>query len=84
MELTENQRTRLIELLERHNPNGIVCAICGNRKWATHGHFFEVRDYNDGNLVMGGPVIPMAALECLSCGHVLFLNALRNGLLEDE
>jgi rubredoxin len=53
-----------------------ICPICGSEDWITFEKAWECREFNRGNLVAGGPVLPLVAMMCNVCGHVLLFNAI--------
>lgn len=63
---------------------GARCPLCGNSGWNITDKYFELREFNDGNLVIGGPnnaIIPVIPVTCKHCGNTVFINALTTGLL---
>lgn len=63
---------------------GAVCPLCGTGNWQVVDKYFELREFNDGNLVLGGPnssIIPVIPVSCNNCGNTVFINALTTGLL---
>lgn len=64
-----------------------VCPMCGARSWTVSDKMFELREFNDGNLVIGGPnasIIPIVPVTCSNCGNTVMINALSTGLLKKE
>ena len=64
-----------------------VCPMCGVRAWGVSEKVFELREFNEGNLVIGGPnsvISPVIPVTCRNCGNTVFINALSTGLLEDQ
>ena len=45
---------------------------------------FELRGYNKGNIVGGGPLIPLLVASCANCGHTIFFNAIALGLIDPQ
>lgn len=83
MKLTEAQK-KLVETKwdELHS----TCPMCGNTQFALADRVFEFREFNEGNLVIGGgdnSVIPMIVAVCDKCGDMRFLNALVLGVLDN-
>jgi len=61
-----------------------ICPICGENSWGVFDNLWELRAFSQGNLNLGGPIIPLAALACKNCGYVMTFNALLAGLIEPE
>ena len=62
------------------------CPMCNGRRWTVSDKVFELREFNDGNIVVGGPnssVTPIIPIVCEYCGNTLFINALTTGLLRE-
>lgn len=64
-----------------------TCPMCGNRAWnVTEDKIFELREFNDGNLVVGGPgssIYPVIPVTCGNCGNTIFVSALSTGLMKE-
>lgn len=66
--------------------SGARCPLCGNSGWNITDKCFELREFNDGNLILGGPnssVLPVIPVTCKNCGNTVFVNALMTGLLKE-
>lgn len=64
--------------------SGARCPLCGNAGWSVMDKCFELREFNDGNIVIGGAnnsIIPVIPVTCKKCGNTVFINALVTGLL---
>lgn len=62
---------------------GAVCPLCGGREWNITDRTFELREYNEGNLVVGGAIVPIIPVTCSNCGNTVFINALSTDLLKE-
>lgn len=63
-----------------------VCPMCGSRIWNVADKIFELREFNNGQLVLGGPnssLLPVVPVTCAHCGNTIFINALAAGLLKE-
>ena len=63
-----------------------ACPYCGGVEWHASDKVFELREFNDGNLVLGGPnssITPVIPITCVNCGNTVFINALTTGLLKE-
>jgi hypothetical protein len=74
-ELKLAQRRKIAEWLEGKWPQPRRCPICSQNNWNI-GDLVEVRPYNAGALVVGGPLYPLFPVTCLVCGYTLLFNAL--------
>lgn len=66
--------------------NGVACPLCGGTGWSVTDRSFELREFNDGKLVMGGAnasVIPLIPVTCEKCGNTVLINALVADLLKE-
>lgn len=53
-----------------------TCPMCGHTSWFVQDHLFELREFNQGSVVLGGPIMPLAAAICANCGNTVLVNAL--------
>lgn len=64
-----------------------LCPMCGQRVWNVSDKIFEIREFNDGNMVIGGPdssIMPVIPITCNNCGNTILINALVAELVEKE
>ena len=61
---------------------GKGCPMCGRRSLSLSENIFEIREFNDGNFVVGGQIIPLIPITCSNCGHTIFVNAIVVGAVE--
>ena len=82
MKLTPEQQKKAIEVITPQM--SVLCDICSNQDWVLNDRIFELREFQGGNLVIGGQsaVFPVIALSCRKCGKTFFFNALVLGLIE--
>jgi hypothetical protein len=79
--MTKIDGTRLIEHL-RQKWMGRPCPMCGVGNWNVQDTTFELREFNEGNLIVGGgPIIPIVPVICSNCGNTVLVNALSAGLV---
>lgn len=74
----------IIDYINSHWINQ-VCPMCGSKQWNVADKIFELREFNEGNLVLGGPnasIVPVITVTCTHCGNTVFINALTSGLLK--
>ena len=84
MRLEINQIERIIHRLSELSNPPRPCSICGHNQWNVSDTVFEVREFHEGNMVLGGDsrIIPFVAISCQNCGNTLFINAIQMGIIE--
>jgi len=84
MKLDVNQQKKLLGRLSEVWQQPKSCAVCGHNEWDVSDIIFELREFNSGNLIIGGQssISPVVQVNCRNCGHTLFFNAIKFGLLE--
>ena len=63
---------------------GRPCPLCGVGSWNVHDSTYQLTEYNQGSMVIGGPVIPLIPVICNNCGNTVLINALTAGILKAE
>lgn len=62
---------------------GQSCPLCGVGNWNVSDSVYELREFHDGNLVIGsGPIVPIVPVTCSNCGNTIMVNALLSGAVE--
>lgn len=79
MILTEQQWSELAAHLESTVANG--CPVCGNMHLNLGHVVFEMRAFAFGKVDPGGPILPLATVECSGCGYTMLFNAVSLGLV---
>lgn len=65
--------------------DGRGCPVCGKGPWSVSDDIFEIRDYNNGNIILGGgAIIPIIPVTCLNCGNTIFVNAILAGAVKQS
>jgi hypothetical protein len=61
------------------------CPMCGINNWNVSDKIFELREFNNGNLVVGkeSTIFPVFPVSCNNCGNSIFVNALIAGAIEN-
>jgi hypothetical protein len=57
------------------------CEVCHMTNWALHPRIYEIREFNGGNFVMDGPLIPFVVIQCNTCGNMRYINAIAAGIV---
>lgn len=61
---------------------GRPCQMCGTGSWTVQTSAYELRQFFQGSLVVGGsPVIPVVPVVCTNCGNTVLVNAIIAGAL---
>lgn len=86
MKLTEDKVKIVIDKLDKDSDGGIKCSVCGEHLWVVNKELMELRNFNNGDLVLGqgSSVMPVVTISCAKCGHTLFFNALQLGVVEKD
>ncbi|MCM6761407.1 zinc ribbon domain-containing protein [Rathayibacter sp. ZW T2_19] len=56
------------------------CPICGTNDWEV-GPVVEMREFQDGGMFLGAPLVPVFTVQCTKCGYVMLINALVSGVV---
>ncbi|MHC0553220.1 hypothetical protein [Salinicoccus sp. CNSTN-B1] len=82
MRLTKKQQEILISKLEGLWKNDKKCTICLNNKWNLSEVLFETREFQGGNMVVGGDssVMFFIPATCEHCGNTHFFNPIVLGI----
>ena len=66
---------------EKWTASDKTCPICGTNKW-TVTEPAALQPYQNGSLVLGGPVFPVFLVICSNCAYTISFNAAATGVLE--
>lgn len=55
--------------------------MCGGEPWSVQDKVFQLTEFHQGSMVIGGPVIPVIPVSCGNCGHTVLVNALISGAI---
>lgn len=81
MELTKEQVDTVIEHIKKVAPEGMVCPVCGQKKWSLNNNVYQVQEFTGDGFPLGSfNVMPMVTLNCKNCSHVMMFSALSLGL----
>ena len=65
---------KLNDYLKKLTPH--VCPLCGKGPWVAGNTVFQLIEYNQNSIVIGGPVLPVIPICCENCGNTYFVNTL--------
>ena len=81
MALTKEERDIALDHIKTHWKRDNTCSVCGESNWNIHPTLYEIREFNEGSMVVGGPLVPLIAVGCASCGNLKFFSAITAGLV---
>ena len=84
MSLTKKEQSNALKHLNSKWAGERKCSICQSNNWNVHPEIYEMRQFNGGNMVLGGPVVPLLMVECTNCGNTISMNAIRAGIVSPE
>ena len=62
---------------------GRSCPLCNSGNWNISDTVYELREFQEGNLVLGaGPILPLIPVTCNNCGNTVLVNALVSKAIE--
>ncbi len=61
---------------------GRTCPMCLVGNWSVQDSTYQLTEFNEGSLVIGGPVIPVIPVICNNCGNTILVNAITAGVLK--
>lgn len=64
--------------------SGRPCPMCATGNWNVQDSTFQLTEFNQGAMVLGGPVIPVIPIVCNNCGNTLLINAITAGVIKPE
>jgi hypothetical protein len=75
--MTEFNKEKAQEWISKYWTRPKECTVCGSDQWLLLDNVWELRKFERGTLVIGGsPILPVVALMCNVCGHLIFFNAI--------
>ncbi len=87
MKLTEEGQNKVLSKIGKHFL-GRSCPVCRQNAWEVDSVIYEVREFAGGNLFFpageGERLIPVIVVHCRNCGNLLFFNAVRLGIVEQQ
>ena len=82
MALSESQQKFIISKIKEKLRPPSLCPGCGVAvTWGVDA-ILELREFNEGNLILGGPVTPLLPVACQNCGYTQLFNAIKLELVD--
>lgn len=84
MKLTEEQTKKILDRLNEYKDSRRPCSMCGNNNWQLSDVVFELREFHEGNMVIGAnsSIMPVLAISCNRCGNTHFINAIKMDIIK--
>lgn len=62
------------------------CPMCNEKKWGVQDKVFELLEFHEGSLVLGGgtTIIPIIPITCENCGNTILINAIKTGFVKPK
>jgi aconitase B len=82
MKLTESQIQALKDRFD--NPEfwkDPKCPACNSADWAANDTIFQLPEFHQGGILLGGLTFPILPVTCNKCGYVLLFNAMILGII---
>jgi hypothetical protein len=80
--MEELDARNLIAHLNRKWGENRACPMCGGNDWNVQPSMFQLLQFAQGSLVVGGPVIPVVPIICTTCGNTILINAIIADILK--
>lgn len=87
MKLSEEQAQSVIKHITSRNGGRLInCPICNHSQWTVNNLVTEMREFQNGDLILGGDsaIMPFVSITCNNCAHTLFINAIQIGLIQPQ
>jgi hypothetical protein len=56
-----------------------LCPMCSRGPWQVENRIFQLMEFHQGSIIVGGPVIPLIPVTCANCGNTVLVNAIKAG-----
>jgi len=61
------------------------CPLCGAQKWNVSDTVFELREFHQGDIIVGGaPIAPVIPVTCSNCGNTVLVNAILSKAIDPK
>ncbi len=60
---------------------GKSCPMCDKGPWTVQDKVFQLSEFHDGSMVVGGPLVPVVPVTCSNCGYTVVVNAILSGAI---
>ncbi len=81
--LSRSEKQEIADWLQARNPLGILCPLCSSRNWSVADHMVSPSIINATGVGLGAYPYPQAMLIS-ECGHTIYLNLIKIGIIPEE
>ena len=81
MSLSNEDKNTMFEFLDEKIPDMNACPLCKKKQWSISDTVWQLPEYFQGGLRVGGPIFPVISITCNNCGNTYFLNAVVAGIV---
>ena len=74
--MTKIDTEKVLEWINNNWVGSKECQICGQIDWVIMEEIWQMGHFVEGKLFSSGPILPLVALMCNSCGYTIFFNAI--------
>ena len=72
---------QIIQHLSAKWGNNKPCPMCGGGPWTVQDRTFQLMEFNEVGMVVGGAVFPVVPIMCGNCGNTILINAMLSGAI---
>ena len=84
MKLDHAQMNKVIEFFDKKWGEFKQCPVCKQSDWTVFERVYDVREYHEEGMVLGGGAIPFVVTSCTNCGNTRFFNAIIVGVVKPQ
>jgi hypothetical protein len=55
--------------------------MCAGGPWSVSDKTYQLMEYTEQGIVLGGPIMPVIPVICGNCGHTELINAIVAGVI---
>ena len=82
MKMNDDQKMKMKDFLNSRWESPFKCSYCGKNEWIISDSLFQLIEFNDGNLVIGGDIVPIIPVSCSNCGNTVLVSAVVAGIVK--
>lgn len=79
--MSNYNQQKLLSLLQT-KWRSVGCPMCAANQWGVSDKAMELREFNQGNLIIGGAIQPVIPVNCGNCGYTVLINGLIAGVID--
>jgi hypothetical protein len=63
----------------------LTCPVCQTKNnWSSTKNLYQVTEFQTDNWIGQGNALPVLPLTCENCGNIVFINAIKAGLIDPK